>query len=53
MVEKINELVFTDSLMQNVGENARKVVQQYYSKKANEEKLFRIMESIGKKNRQR
>jgi glycosyltransferase involved in cell wall biosynthesis len=48
LVDKINQLVFNDRLMQNIGENARKVVNQYYSKKANEEKLFGIMESLRK-----
>lgn len=47
LVDKINELVFDDELMGEIGRNARTVVEKYYSKKANEEKLIRILESVG------
>jgi len=46
LVDKINELVFDDELMAEVGNNARKVIDQYYSKKANEEKLVRILKLV-------
>jgi len=47
LVDKVNELIFNDELMTAVGRSARLVVEQYYSKRANEEKLVRILESAG------
>jgi len=47
LIDKVNELIFDDELMRIVGENARKVIEQYYSKRANEEKLLRILETVG------
>lgn len=46
LVDKINELIFDDEPMRKVGENARKTVERYYSKKANEEKLLKILETV-------
>lgn len=43
LVDNINELIFNDELMAEIGRNARKVVEQYYGKKANEEKLIKIL----------
>lgn len=46
LVDKVNELIFDEGLMGGVGRNARKLVEQYYSIKANEEKLIKILESV-------
>lgn len=46
MVDKVNKLIFDERLMEEIGRNARRVVEQYYSKKANEEKLVKILESL-------
>jgi glycosyltransferase involved in cell wall biosynthesis len=43
LVDKVNELIFNNEIMRAVGKNARKVVEQYYSKKANAEKLEKIV----------
>jgi len=54
LVEKVNELIFNTEILMAVGKNARKVVEQYYSKKANTEKLGKIvgdLEIIVKDNR--
>lgn len=50
LVEKVNTLIFDDKLMTEIGTNARKTAEQYYSKKASEEKLLKIMDSISKKD---
>jgi len=46
MVNKINELIFNDELMAEIGNNARKVIKRYYSKKANEERVLRILQLV-------
>ncbi len=46
LVDKINELVFDDELMAEIGRNSRKVVEQYYSNQVNEQKLFGILEKL-------
>jgi glycosyltransferase involved in cell wall biosynthesis len=46
LVDKVNELVFDDEIMREVGRNARKFIEQYYSKKANYEKLEKIVRDL-------
>ncbi len=48
MVDKINELIFNNKLMGEVGKNARRIVEQHYSRKVNKEKLIGILESAGR-----
>ena len=43
LVDEINKTVFDNEVMRMVGENAREVVERYYSRKANEDKLLRIL----------
>jgi glycosyltransferase involved in cell wall biosynthesis len=50
LVEKVNTLIFDDKLMTEIGANARKTAEQYWSKKANEERLLKIMDSVSKKD---
>ncbi len=51
LISKVNQLIFDDSLMEEVGQNARATVDKYYSKRANEQKLIQIIENLswGKK----
>jgi glycosyltransferase involved in cell wall biosynthesis len=44
--EKVNEYIFNVALMAEIGKNCRKVVEQYYSKSANKQKLLRILQSV-------
>ncbi len=46
LVNKINDLIFKVELMEKVGQNARIVVEKYYSKTANERKLMEIIEKL-------
>jgi glycosyltransferase involved in cell wall biosynthesis len=46
LVDKINELIFDDELMTEIGKNARKVVERYYSKQANEQRMLGILEKL-------
>ena len=46
LVDKVNELIFDDELMNKVGKYARVVVEKYYSKSANERKLADILEQL-------
>lgn len=46
LVDKVNELIFDDELMNKVGKNARIVIEKYYSKRANERKLADILEQL-------
>lgn len=46
LVDNINKLIFDDAMMTEIGKNARDVVERYYSKMVNEDKLVRIMESV-------
>lgn len=46
LVDKVNDLVFHGERMREIGRNARSVVEEYYSKKVNEEKLVNILESV-------
>ena len=46
IISKVNELIFDDKLMKAIGKKARIVVEKYYSKKPNEKKLTKILESI-------
>lgn len=46
LVDKVNELIFDDELMDKVGKYARVVVEKYYSKRANERKLADILEQL-------
>lgn len=43
LVDKVNELIFDDELMDKIGKYARIVVEKYYSKRANERKLTDIL----------
>lgn len=44
--EKVNELIFHEELMKEIGKNARIAIEKYYSKSVNEKKLKGIMESL-------
>jgi len=44
LVAKINESLFDSDLMERVGKNARRTVEQYYSTAANSEKLIKVIE---------
>jgi glycosyltransferase involved in cell wall biosynthesis len=44
LVGTINQSVFNDALTRTIGDNARKLVEQQYSRAANKAKLVRIME---------
>ena len=46
LVDKVNELIFDHELMGQVGGNARKVVEEYYSERANQDKLVRVLELV-------
>lgn len=46
LVDKINELIFDDELMDKIGRNARVTIEKYYSKKVNEKKLIDILENL-------
>lgn len=46
LIDKINELIFDDELMEKIGGNARVTVEKYYSKKANKKKLIDIIETL-------
>ena len=46
LVDKINKLLFDDKLMKDIGKNARRTIEKYYSKKANEKKLIRVLEKL-------
>jgi glycosyltransferase involved in cell wall biosynthesis len=45
LVDKINQLIFDDELMDKVGNCGKKVAEQYYSTNANTEKLTKVLES--------
>lgn len=47
LTEQLNKGIFNSKLMQSAGEQARMLVEQHYSKKANETKLFQIFKDIG------
>ncbi len=47
LTNKINEYIFDDFLMKSTGGKARLLVEQHYSRQANEEKLFYILNNIG------
>jgi glycosyltransferase involved in cell wall biosynthesis len=46
MASQINELIFNDVKMNEISKNAREKIERYYSKKANQEKLLRILQSF-------
>jgi glycosyltransferase involved in cell wall biosynthesis len=46
LVDKVNELIFDEELMKQVGRNARKAVEKHYSERVNEERLIKIVESV-------
>lgn len=46
LIDKINELIFDDELLEKIGRNARITVEKYYSKKVNTKKLIDIIESL-------
>lgn len=45
LASKVNELIFDDAFMLQIGGNARNVVERYYSRKAIEKKLKGILEA--------
>ena len=45
LVDNVNELIFDDELMKEIGKSARITVEKYYSKKANEKKLIEIIKN--------
>lgn len=46
LVDSINELIFDNKVMREIGRNARITVEKYYSKKVNEKKLINIIENL-------
>ncbi len=46
LIDSINELIFDDKVMREIGRNARIRVKKYYSKKVNEKKLVDIIENL-------
>lgn len=47
LVDKVNELVFNEGLMREIGSNARIAVEKFYSRSANKNKLLQILEGLG------
>jgi glycosyltransferase involved in cell wall biosynthesis len=45
LVEKVNTLVFDDDSIRRIGENARKIVEKYYSQAVNARKLVGIVQT--------
>jgi len=43
---KINELIFDEALMRQVGNSARKAVERYYSKKVNRDKIVKVIHRV-------
>jgi glycosyltransferase involved in cell wall biosynthesis len=48
LVSKMNELIFDNAFMAQIGSNARVAVERYYSKNAIEDNLNRILEAVMK-----
>ncbi len=48
LVDKVNELIFDDELMREIGRNARKAVEKHYSERVNAERLINIVESVAR-----
>ncbi len=46
LIDSINELIFDEKVMREIGRNARIRVKKYYSKKVNEKKLVDIIENL-------
>lgn len=46
LVDRINELIFHAEHMTEIGRNARDIVEEYYSKRANGQRLIGILESV-------
>ncbi len=46
LVNKINELIFDNEFMDEIGRTARRTAEQYYSKKANEQKLMKVLQLV-------
>ena len=46
LIDKINELIFDNELMKEIGRNARIIVEKHYSKKVNEKRLLYILENL-------
>jgi glycosyltransferase involved in cell wall biosynthesis len=44
--EKVNELIFDENLMTEIGKNARITIEKYYNKSVNEKKLIEILGSL-------
>jgi len=47
---KVNELIFNNALMAEIGSNGRKIVERYYSKEASAGKLLKILQSLLKES---
>jgi len=47
LADKANELIFDNELMRNVGQNAQKIIKEYYSRNVNEKKLLNILQKLG------
>jgi len=52
LVERVNELIFDDRFMADIGRNAREAIERYYSKSVNENKLMGILESVSNREEQ-
>ncbi len=48
LADQLNKYLFDEPLMRTTGHNARLLIEEHYSKKANEEKLFQILKRINK-----
>jgi len=46
LIDRINEMIFDDELMQKIGRNARILIENFYSKKSNKIKLLDIIENL-------
>lgn len=46
LIDKVNELIFNNELMDEIGRNARLTVENYYSKEATKEILTKIIECL-------
>ncbi|MCP3683666.1 MAG: glycosyltransferase family 4 protein [bacterium] len=50
LVAMVNQLVFEQGQMKRIGDNARTVIEQHYSKKKNEERIARVLGSFAIKS---
>lgn len=44
--ERVNELIFDHQQMKRVGDEARRVVEEYHSRRVNEHKIVQVVENV-------